>query len=49
MINLNSEEEEGRRIEWKPCNSFEGREVSNDRLGGWNLRGSSQTLLGFVV
>jgi hypothetical protein len=30
-------------------NSFEGREVSNDRLGGWNLKGSSQTLSGFVT
>ncbi len=30
-------------------NSFEGMEVSSDRLGGWNLRESSQTFLGFVA
>jgi hypothetical protein len=39
----------GRRVEWKSGNSFEGMGVSSDRLGGWNLRESSQTFSGFVA
>ncbi len=39
----------GRRVEWKSRNNFEGMGVSSDRLRGWNLGESSQTLSSFVA
>jgi hypothetical protein len=36
-------------VEWKYGNGFKGMEVSSDRLGGWSLRESSQTLSGFIT
>jgi hypothetical protein len=39
----------GRKVEWKSSNSFEGMGVNSDKLRGWNLVESSQTLSGFVA